>query len=307
MWVLQLPHVERVFQLSLNKVSCDGGGLSIGGVAPLENHLRDANARIGASAQSSARLRTKSGLQTSRRHLGESQRPRIIVAQSLARGEIALAQIATLLLRFPDPLPLNKKAWPGEELGQLAQQLIESGLLRGDWDPSAHPRTGTPPNRGWFASKPRELKPARPDTGWPSSAINRAAREWIARAVESVAEDGSLLVDSLPLAKAIIAFFDGLGLGPAGEGEDRLSQQLLANYIRPKTLDELQTPPTINPLGYEQHHISRAKNPGNFQKGCALSERLVTKFGQDLIDTRAISYGLPPAKAQNRSRLITTA
>jgi hypothetical protein len=67
------------------------------------------------------------------------------IARALDRGDLALAKIAVLLLRFPDP-PCLVKGSPKPGSLELAALLFESGLLKGDWDESKHPRTGTPPN-----------------------------------------------------------------------------------------------------------------------------------------------------------------
>ncbi len=57
------------------------------------------------------------------------------VARALERGDMALAKIAALLLRFPDPPSLAKDA-PERGSLELAARLFESGLLKGDWDPA---------------------------------------------------------------------------------------------------------------------------------------------------------------------------
>lgn len=73
-----------------------------------------------------------------------------MVAEALNNGELARAQIATLLLRLPEPA--LSKLDPDSRDEQLAC-LRESGLLAKDWDEAEHPRAGTPPNPGWFAPK----------------------------------------------------------------------------------------------------------------------------------------------------------
>jgi len=64
------------------------------------------------------------------------------VASALNANEPGLARIAAVHLQIPD-LP-NKAARHDMEAADL---LIKSG----DWNPALHPRTGTPPNPGWFA------------------------------------------------------------------------------------------------------------------------------------------------------------
>ena len=82
------------------------------------------------------------------------------VARALERGEMPLAKIAALLLRFPDPPSLAKDA-PERGSLELAARLFESGLLK-EWDELKHTRTGTAPNRAWFAVKPDKGELAAP-------------------------------------------------------------------------------------------------------------------------------------------------
>lgn len=66
------------------------------------------------------------------------------VAAALAQGNLALAQIAAVHMRLPDlPDALARACLEAEDL------LIKHGTTA--WDDARHPRTGTPPNPGWFA------------------------------------------------------------------------------------------------------------------------------------------------------------
>jgi len=67
------------------------------------------------------------------------------VVEALNNGEIARAQIAALLLKLPDPATANSFA------PAVAKRLHDGGWLLKYWEPDKHPRTGTPPNPGWFA------------------------------------------------------------------------------------------------------------------------------------------------------------
>ena len=62
------------------------------------------------------------------------------VARALDSGDLALAQIATLHLRLPDPPDLRKSAQTTRDFVELARRLWSGGLLKGDWDPAKHPR-----------------------------------------------------------------------------------------------------------------------------------------------------------------------
>jgi hypothetical protein len=60
------------------------------------------------------------------------------IARALNEGDIARAQIATVLLGVPDPLPLSKGAASRQQMIDLARDLNWSGLLK--WDADQHPR-----------------------------------------------------------------------------------------------------------------------------------------------------------------------
>lgn len=64
------------------------------------------------------------------------------VARALNADDPCLARIAAVHLRIPD-LP---------DQAARADMEAEDALIRSaDWDPAKHPRTGAPPNPGWFA------------------------------------------------------------------------------------------------------------------------------------------------------------
>lgn len=60
------------------------------------------------------------------------------IARALNEGDIARAQIATVLLGVPDPLPLSKGGSSRRQLIELVCDLHWSGMLK--WDSDAHPR-----------------------------------------------------------------------------------------------------------------------------------------------------------------------
>jgi hypothetical protein len=71
------------------------------------------------------------------------------VARALNADDQCLARIAAVHLRIPDlPNALARSDLEAED------RLIKYARDEGgdtDWDPAEHPRTGTPPNPGWFA------------------------------------------------------------------------------------------------------------------------------------------------------------
>lgn len=77
-----------------------------------------------------------------------------VIAKALNQGDVARAQIATVLLGIPNPLPLSKDAPSGPQLIKLIGDLDWSGMLK--WDEDAHPRwpAGSSDGRGGeFAPK----------------------------------------------------------------------------------------------------------------------------------------------------------
>ena len=72
------------------------------------------------------------------------------IGRALDRGDLALAQIATLHLQIPDPPPLAKSLQPPHAIVQLALRLQASGLLKANWNPDKHPRwpAGSPDGAG---------------------------------------------------------------------------------------------------------------------------------------------------------------
>ena len=67
------------------------------------------------------------------------------VARALNAGDPCLARIAAVHLKLPDlPNPAARQAMEAED------RLVKHG--NAEWDPAEHPRTGTPPNPGWFAA-----------------------------------------------------------------------------------------------------------------------------------------------------------
>jgi hypothetical protein len=150
----------RVFRLSPGGIECDGLGLRVGGVAPLApnemgiwaaRHERDLDRDLsrvyGLPVEARAEM---AGFAT--------------VANALQGREIAKAQIATLLLRLPEPLRPAAAELGKSGRRSLSRDLVACGLLKADagWDEDEHPRTGSAPNPGWFAPKPKDSQADAP-------------------------------------------------------------------------------------------------------------------------------------------------
>lgn len=137
----------RLYALRPGAVECDSTGPRVGGAELLSKDTRGQWADCDLdSIEAKLAKAYEMGIDASPKLSGLNA-----VVRALNAGDIALAQIAALLLKFPDPDLLV-----GDKV-RLEQDLVACGLLRAvpEWE-AAHPRTGQPPNAGWFAVKPGE-------------------------------------------------------------------------------------------------------------------------------------------------------
>jgi hypothetical protein len=273
--MLHLP-ATRTFRLRPEGVRCGPEGLFVG-LVPLLRRRQDSHGREGWSVRPEEELNNeltaRYGLpiDTAAKTGGLAS-----VAHALDRGDLALAGIAAVLLQFPDPPPLEKGGPAADDWARLAAELAASRLLKGEWDPAKHPRTGEKPNPGWFAQVVREIRAtASRMRGWPSPRFNKALRD----AVADVAKKGWLSEFGACGDAAALIWELARQLGPSEllSGEDRAIEQTRAYFDPPKSLAELQRPPTQNSLGYERHHIVE-QNDDNVAKTA------VVKFGRAAID-----------------------
>jgi len=149
----------RFFRLSPGGIECDEAGLRVGGVALL---ARDDKGGWAARDERnlSCDLTRAYGFPVGVR---DKMAGLATVAKALQGGDLAKAQIAALLLRLPDPPPLAGAALSKSGQRGLSRDLVACGLLKAEdgWE-EQHPRTGAPPNPGWFASKPKAAQAAAP-------------------------------------------------------------------------------------------------------------------------------------------------
>ena len=278
---------ERVFRLADDGIQCCESGLFVGATPLLQRSPQP----DGGSAwtvrpidEIDRELSEAYGLPVgvaAKRHGVE------VVAAALSRRDLALAQIATLLLRFPDPPSLAKGA-PTPGSFELAERLFDSGLLKGAWDASLHPRTGEPPNRGWFAIKPDApgSGASTPGSDWPSKVINFVIRSGALECALRIAETDPRTRTAAMIVEltfeAIVWLRNEFPDEDIDAGQVRAADQIYANLQPPKTLPELQTPPQDHLLGYELHHIVE-ENPANVAKDDRAAVR-ARKFGYDALD-----------------------
>lgn len=135
---------SRTFRLREGGVECSAEGLTVAGFSLLVK-VGDTAWKIRAPDETEKGL---SKIYCAPIKLSQKLAGLEVVAQALTKGHTALAQIATLLLKIPDPEDIS--LGPSATSDNLAN-LFAAGWLEKDWAASKHPRTGTAPNPGWFA------------------------------------------------------------------------------------------------------------------------------------------------------------
>jgi hypothetical protein len=233
------------------------------------------------------------------------------VARALERGDMPLATVAAVLMGFPDP-PSLAKGSPTSGSLELTAQLFWSGLLKADWDPAKHPRTGEPPNPGEFGPKEgdgelsTESKVGPPTEGGDepgNSPLKRIARRFV-RSVRKMLKVEALTILEVERfvrwtstikddVEAVIAVFEATHPFNGIRMIQKAIETTRASLDPPKTLLELQTPPTQNVLGYEVHHIVE-QNDDNIAKSPL--EAFIEKFGRNLIDSPSNLVWVPRLK-----------
>ncbi len=127
-------------------------------------------------------------LQRAYQHAGSAERLMtglVTVAHALNANDHCLARIAAVHLKIPDlPDAAARERMEVEEV--LIKYARDEGGSGSDWNPALHPRTGTPPNPGWFAptggagseSFPVRIA-ANDDPGRRSDASSNSGNDWV--------------------------------------------------------------------------------------------------------------------------------
>jgi hypothetical protein len=155
---LALPLI-REFRLSppskRQGVSCDENGAFIGTIPLLERTRANGKDRWLPidGGELSEQISSHLGLPIDMsRKIGGLR----TIASALNSGDVARAQIATVLLGIPDPPRLSKTVNARDEMIKFISDLHWSGMIKADWDPDEHPRwpAGAPDSQGGqFAPK----------------------------------------------------------------------------------------------------------------------------------------------------------
>jgi hypothetical protein len=143
----------RAFSLTargLGGVSCDADGVYVGDV-PLLTRSQASGANKSWIARPISQLNDElSALYRIPIDAASKANALALIATAFNRGDMATAAIATVQMQFPNPPPVAKGVESRAEIERRSTELYHSALLK-FWDPAKHPRTGTPPNAGWFA------------------------------------------------------------------------------------------------------------------------------------------------------------
>jgi hypothetical protein len=148
-------HEFRLSPVGKGGVSCDEGGAFVGAVPMLvrtRRHGRD-EWRPRDCDDLSHEMSGQFGLPID---MSSKRGGLRAIANAFNDSDMARAQVATLLLRIPNPPTLSKGAPSRQEMIKLAGELHWGGLLKADWDPDQHPRwpAGAPDSQGGqFAPK----------------------------------------------------------------------------------------------------------------------------------------------------------
>jgi hypothetical protein len=147
-WGLQMAfHMWRLSEGGEGNfgLACTADGLVLGRTSLIERGDKSFVVRERSEIERLLRRAYGSDLPTERIMSGLAT-----VARALNADDQCLARIAAVHLRIPDvPSPLARSAMEAEDC------LIKYARDEGgdpDWDPAKHPRTGAPPNPGWFAT-----------------------------------------------------------------------------------------------------------------------------------------------------------
>jgi hypothetical protein len=300
----------REFRLTRDGVQCGGAGLGVGGVALLARSPSPSGApRWGVRPHDEIEreLSARYGLAVEIERKGGGL---ACVAGALNKGDVALAQITALLLQFPDPPPLGKGAGGEGSLASLAEQLFCSSLLKGDWNPDLHPRTGTPPSPGQFAPVPKEAKPPRPQrAGWPSKEFNAALRVAAVDFALKLAETDPRVRTAALILELTLEAISWLRRENPDEdlesSQQRVEDQIYANLQPPKTQEELQMPPQDHFLGYELHHIVEQDDDNIAKDDFAIAEGLL-KFGYEALNDPSNLVYVPRLKHEQITALYNS-
>ncbi len=184
------------------------------------------------------------------------------ICNALNEGDVARAQIATVLLGIPEPPSLQKSARSESEMINFIRDLHWSGLIKADWDPDKHPRwpAGAPESQGG------EFAPMGGHAAAPSSSDAETASN------DGVYRSSNDLVEPDPSASTQIAAAWPSN-GPPDEAAFCARFARLCVLLAPLFLSG-DTPPRVQ---FHDHHIFPQQFRQYFaQRGIDIDQYTVT-------------------------------
>lgn len=152
----------------------------------------------------------------------------VTIATALGQNNLALAQIAAVHLRVPDlPDTLARTSVEAEDL------LIKRGGA--GWNEARHPRTGTPPNPGWFAPNPGtdpRPRPTQTAQGGRGGRRPEATSDPMAEVRQAVWDARIALLRRIDPDNPQLTYFANPNSPPRQEALDRLDTAIEAASIK---------------------------------------------------------------------------
>jgi hypothetical protein len=189
------------------------------------------------------------------------------VAAALNAGDQGLARIAAVHLRLPD-LP-DHAARDGMEAMDVLLKYARNGSGGDAWNPALHPRTGTPPNPGWFAptdgdesSSTRTAQNDDPTRRSDAGAI--ASQDWVRlrpgpKRIDELADFGEWFSNATPqdenaIRAEIKRYYADVGWDAAAHDLNAKLSVLLrpgvTREIRQRVLDGIDLYTRVDPAEY---------------------------------------------------------
>lgn len=211
------------------------------------------------------------------------------VAVALGQRNLALAQIAAVHLRLPDlPDTVARAALEAEDL------LIKRGGAA--WDEARHPRTGTPPNPGWFAPNPgaeTRSRPTQAAQGGRGGRRPEAPSDPMAEVRQAVWDARIALLRRIDPDNPHLTYFANPDSPPRQDALDRLDAAIEAASIK-RVADKVM--PNGRPVGTMGRDPSVRELSGGMQAAKELFEYLRVG-GRVRLESRKITVVELPGKA----------